>query len=75
MVLSYMQSVRKAAIDDPIISRYMHFLDVDEMIPAEYRAASEVRKDHKYACGRSHDPAKRPGGFWTLGTASLLAGA
>jgi hypothetical protein len=55
--VAYMQSVRKAAIDDPIISRYMHFLDVDEMIPAEYRAASEVRKDHKYACGPSHCPA------------------
>lgn len=40
--------MRKAVIEDPIISQYMHFLDVDEMIPPEFRTSSVVRREAKY---------------------------
>lgn len=40
---SLLQTLRKGIIDDPIVSQYMHFLDVDEMIPAEFRTSSRLQ--------------------------------
>eukprot|EP00123_Amoebidium_parasiticum_P014050 comp22298_c0_seq1/m.33086 comp22298_c0_seq1/g.33086 ORF comp22298_c0_seq1/g.33086 comp22298_c0_seq1/m.33086 type:complete len:979 (-) comp22298_c0_seq1:738-3674(-) len=45
-------TLRKSLIDQPGVPDLMHFLDVDEMIPSEYRKSSQVRNgEHKFYTG------------------------